>query len=65
MKRFTAFVRKEVYHIFRDTRTLVILFGMPIVQILLFGYAITNEIKDARIAILDKSKDHLSHQYDG
>jgi len=60
MKRFMAFVRKEFFHIFRDKRTLVILFGMPIVQILLFGYAITNEIKDAKIAILDKSKDHLS-----
>ncbi len=60
MNRFLAFVKKEFYHIFRDRRTLVILFGMPVVQILLFGYAITNEIKDARIAILDKSKDHLS-----
>ncbi|MDH3710238.1 MAG: ABC transporter permease [Cyclobacteriaceae bacterium] len=60
MKRFLAFVRKEFYHIFRDKRTLVILFGMPVAQIMLFGYAITNEIKDAKIAILDKSKDHLS-----
>ena len=60
MRRFKAFVVKEFYHIFRDTRTLVILFGMPVVQILLFGYAITNEIKDAKIAILDKSKDHLT-----
>ncbi len=60
MRRFKAFVVKEFYHIFRDTRTLVILFGMPVVQILLFGYAITNEIKDAKIAILDKSRDHLT-----
>ncbi len=62
MKRFLAFVKKEFFHIFRDKRTLVILFGMPIVQILLFGYAITNEIKEAKIAILDKSKDHLTQQ---
>ena len=60
MKRFAAFVRKEFYHIFRDTRTLIILFGMPIVQILLFGYAITNEITNAPIVILDKSKDHVT-----
>ncbi|GJM30016.1 MAG: transport permease protein [Cyclobacteriaceae bacterium] len=60
MRRFKAFVVKEFYHIFRDTKTLIILFGMPIVQIMLFGYAITNEIKDAKIAILDKSKDHLT-----
>lgn len=57
MKRIIAFVRKEFYHIFRDRRTLLILFGMPIVQILLFGFAITNEIKNANIGILDKSKD--------
>jgi ABC-2 type transport system permease protein len=57
MKRFFGFVRKEFYHIFRDKRSLLIIFGMPIVQIMLFGYAITNEIKDANIAILDFSKD--------
>jgi len=62
MKRFKAFVQKEFYHIFRDKRTMLILFGMPLVQILLFGYAITNEIKQARVAILDKSKDHLTQE---
>lgn len=60
MKRLLGFVEKEFYHIFRDTRTLVILFGMPIVQILLFGFAITNELKDAHISILDKSKDQVT-----
>ena len=60
MKRFWAFVRKEIYHILRDYRTVLILFGMPIFQIMLFGFAITNEIKDAKIAILDRSKDYLS-----
>ena len=57
MKRFKGFVIKEFYHIFRDYRTMVILFGMPFVQILLFGFAITNEINSAGIAILDHSKD--------
>lgn len=57
IKRFRGFVIKEFYHIFRDKRTLVILFGMPIVQILLFGYAVTNEINNVDLAILDKSKD--------
>jgi len=60
MKRFLAFVKKEFYHILRDVRTLLILFGMPIVQILLFGYAITNEIKDAKIAILDHAHDPVT-----
>ena len=58
MKRFTGFVKKEFYHIFRDKRSMFILFGMPIAQILLFGFAITNEINNVEIGILDKSKDH-------
>ncbi len=62
MKRFLAFVSKEFKHILRDYRTLLILFGMPIAQILLFGFAITNEIKDAKIAILDFSKDNTTQE---
>jgi ABC-2 type transport system permease protein len=62
MKRFTGFVIKEFYHIFRDYRTLLILFGMPAVQLLLFGYVVTNEIKDARIAIYDGSKDEVTRK---
>lgn len=57
MKRFVGFVTKEFYHIFRDKRSMFILFGMPIVQIMLFGFAITNEINNVKIAILDLSKD--------
>ena len=57
MKQFIGFVKKEFYHIFRDRRSLFILFGMPIAQILLFGFAITNEINNVDIAILDHSKD--------
>ena len=62
MKRFLGFLVKEFYHIFRDYRTLLILFGMPIAQILLFGFAITNEIRDVNIAILDKSKDNITKE---
>lgn len=62
MNRFSAFVRKEIYHITRDYRTMLILFGMPVAQILLFGFAITNEIRDANIAILDRSRDQITEQ---
>lgn len=62
MKRFWGFVVKEFFHIFRDHRTLLILFGMPAVQLLLFGYVITNEIKDARIAVLDLSRDETTRK---
>lgn len=54
---FLAFVRKEFYHIFRDTRTMLILLGIPIIQIILFGFAITTEVKNSKIAIYDPAKD--------
>ena len=57
MKQFFAFVKKEFFHIWRDKRTMFILLGMPIVQIVIFGFALTNEVKNANIAILDNSKD--------
>ena len=57
MKQFSAFIRKEFHHIFRDKRTLLILLGMPIVQIIIFGFALSNEVKNARFAVLDASKD--------
>ena len=62
MKRFIGFIKKEFYHIFRDKRSLFILFGMPIAQILLFGFAITNEINNVDIAILDHSKDATTQE---
>lgn len=62
MNRFFAFVRKEFYHIVRDRRTLLILFGLPLVQVLLFGFALTNEIKNAKMALLDE--DQSRHSFD-
>jgi ABC-type multidrug transport system, permease component len=55
-----AFVIKEFRHILRDRRTLMILFGMPVAQVLLFGFVLTNDIKDAPTAVIDQSKDHES-----
>jgi ABC-2 type transport system permease protein len=57
MKQFIAFVKKEFHHILRDKRTLFILLGMPIMQIIIFGFALTNEVKNSKIAILDNSRD--------
>ena len=60
MRRFIGLLRKEFYHIFRDSRTLLILFGTPIAQILIFGYVVTNDIRDVNIAVLDNAKDEYS-----
>jgi ABC-2 type transport system permease protein len=57
MKQLFAFIRKEFYHVFRDRRTLLILFGFPVVQILLFGYALSSEVKHIGIAIQDNARD--------
>jgi ABC-2 type transport system permease protein len=62
MKRFIGFIKKEFYHIFRDKRSLFILFGMPVAQILLFGFAITNEINNVDIAVLDYARDTESQK---
>ncbi|MDR1055489.1 MAG: ABC transporter permease [Prevotellaceae bacterium] len=57
MNQFLSFVKKEFRHIFRDKRTMLILLGMPIAQIILFGFAITTEVQNIRVAVLDSSKD--------
>lgn len=62
MKRFKAFVIKEFRHLLRDPRTIIVLITIPIIQLLLFGYVISTEIKDTRIAILDYSNDELTHK---
>ena len=49
---FLSFVIKETRHILRDRRTMLILFGMPIVLMLLFGFAITTDIKNVRTVIV-------------
>lgn len=60
MKQFIVFVKKEFYHVFRDRKTLLLLFGMPIAQIILFGFALTNEIKNSKVIISDYSNDIAS-----
>ncbi|RPI44789.1 MAG: ABC transporter permease [Bacteroidetes bacterium] len=62
MKRFAGFVWKEFLHIFRDPRTLAILFGLPVVMIVLFGYVVTSDIRDVRIGIWDRSGDGVTRE---
>jgi ABC-2 type transport system permease protein len=62
MKQFNAFVRKEFYHVFRDSKTLLMLFGLPLAMITLFGFALTNEIKGSKIVICDYARDVSSRK---
>jgi ABC-2 type transport system permease protein len=62
MKQLLVFIRKEFFHVFRDRRTLLIMFGLPVVQIVLFGFALTNEVKNIEIIISDNASDINSQQ---
>ena len=62
MKQFISFVIKEAKHILRDKRTMLILFGMPLVLMLIFGFAITTDVKNVRTVVVTNSMDHLTQQ---
>jgi ABC-2 type transport system permease protein len=60
MKQLLSFIRKEFYHILRDKTTMMILLLMPIIQIILFGFALTTEVKDTQVAVLVPTNDEAS-----
>ncbi len=60
MKQLLTFIKKEFWHVLRDKRTLFVLFGMPIVQVLLFGFALSTEVKNTKIGVLDQDKSQNS-----
>ena len=60
MKQFVSFIRKEFYHIFRDMRTTSMLLLMPVILIILFGFAISTEIRRSPVAVWDQRRDELS-----
>ena len=62
MKQLLSFIQKEFFHILRDKRSLLILLGLPIVQLVIFGFAITTEVRNAKIVIVDNSKDIITQQ---
>jgi ABC-2 type transport system permease protein len=55
-------LRKEIYHILRDRRTLAVIVLMPVIQVILFGYAIRTDVKDIRLAVVDPSPDHVTRE---
>ena len=62
MKQFSSFVIKEAKHIVRDRRTMLILFVMPVVLMLLFGFAISNDVRNVRTVVVTSQIDHLTQQ---
>lgn len=60
MKTFLAFIKKEFWHVLRDKRSLLILLGLPIVMMILFGFALSSEVKNSNVAVLDYAHDDVS-----
>ena len=57
MRAFLGFVRKETLHLLRDRQTLAILLLFPVVQVLIFGFAVRTDVEDVAIAIVDPTPD--------
>lgn len=62
MKQLIAFIKKETLHLLRDVSTLVVIIAIPIIQLVLFGFAITTEVKNVKVAVFDPSKDEMTRE---
>jgi ABC-2 type transport system permease protein len=62
MRRIIALARKEFIQIIRDPRSLWMTFVMPVIMLILYGYAVVTDVKNIKIAILDRSKTPISRQ---
>ena len=60
IRRIVPIARKETIHIRRDPRSLFLAIGLPIILIVLFGYAITLDIKHVAIGVVDQDRTTLS-----
>jgi len=63
LSRLGAIIKKEVVQLSRDRLTFGMIFGLPIMQILLFGYAINTDVRNLRTAVADQASTHLSQQF--
>jgi len=60
MKQFVSFIRKEIYHIVRDPLTLIIMLGLPVVMLLILGFAVSTEIRNTSFVVFDEAKTPVS-----
>ena len=63
LSRLMAVMRKEVRQMRRDRLTFAMIFGIPLLQILLFGYAINTDVRNLRTAVADEANTHLSRDF--
>ena len=62
MRAFLGFVRKETLHLLRDRQTLAILILFPVIQVLIFGFAVRTDVRDIQIAIVDPTPDVATNE---
>ncbi len=62
MKQFISFIKKETKHILRDHRTMLILFGMPVVMMVLFGFAISTDVKNVNLIVVTSEMDNQTQK---
>ncbi len=62
MKQLWSFIRKEFHHIFRDRTTVMILLLMPVIQIILFGFALSTEVKDTKVVVIANTNDDATQR---
>ena len=63
LSRLLAITRKEVRQLRRDRLTFGMIVGIPVIQILLFGYAINTDVRNLKTAVADQADTHLSRQF--
>src|SRR5512142_3365639 len=60
MRRFRALIKKELTHMVRDPRTLIFVFIMPILQLVLLGYANNTDVKNVSTVIFHQDNTQAS-----
>ena len=63
LSRLMAVTRKEVRQMRRDRLTFAMIFGIPLMQIILFGYAINTDVRNLKTAVADEANTHLSRDF--
>ena len=63
LDRIVAVMVKEVRQLGRDRLTFGMIVGIPLMQMLLFGYAINFDVRDLRAAVVDEARTSLSREY--
>ncbi len=61
--RIKALIRKEIYHLIRDYRSLYLAFAIPLILIILFGYALSLDVDNVETIVVDYDKSELSRDF--